>query len=106
MIKMCGNFCCRFFLSLIAIIWQMDKSSSLKIGIDARLWNETGVGRYIRNLVSNLAEIDTKHRYILFLRKSEFESLPLPGKNFEKKLADFRWHSVKQQYLFPRILTK
>lgn len=86
------------------IIGQMTSKPFLRIGIDARLWNETGVGRYIRNLVQNLAEIDTHNHYILFLCEKEFHSLGLPGKNFEKRLADFRWHSLEEQYRFPHIL--
>ncbi len=77
-----------------------------KIGIDCRLWSETGVGRYIRNLVSHLARLDTTNHYILFLRAEEFETVPLPGKNFEKRLADIRWHSVKEQTQFAKILEK
>lgn len=77
-----------------------------KIGIDARLWNETGVGRYIRNLVSQLAIIDKKNEYILFLRKKEFDTLPLPGENFQKQLADFHWHTVEEQFKFPLVLEK
>src|SRR5258708_17511829 len=82
----------------------MTSKQFLRIGIDARLWNETGVGRYIRNLVQNLAEIDPYNHYVLFLCKKEFHSLSLPGNNFEKRLADFRWHSLEEQYRFPRIL--
>jgi hypothetical protein len=40
----------------------------MKIGIDARLWNETGVGRYIRNLVKYLYELDSGNEYVLFVR--------------------------------------
>ena len=32
----------------------------MKIGIDCRLWGETGIGRYIRNLVLNLQKLDIK----------------------------------------------
>lgn len=77
-----------------------------RIGIDARLWNETGVGRYTRNLVTELAKIDNKNDYILFFRKPEFESVELPGKNFSKKLADIRWHTFAEQMQFPSLLKK
>lgn len=77
-----------------------------RIGIDCRLWNETGVGRYIRNLVKDLALLDRENQYILFFRKEEYEIVPLPGKNFEKRLADVRWHSIKEQTDFARILQK
>lgn len=76
----------------------------MRIGIDVRLWNETGVGRYIRNLVKELAKIDKTNQYILFFRQSEFETVPLPGKNFEKRLADIRWHTIEEQTKLPKIL--
>lgn len=76
----------------------------LRIGIDARLWNETGVGRYIRNLITNLAQMQTKHEFVLFLKKQEFENLPLPGINFKKRLANFQWHSLQEQLFFPSVL--
>lgn len=76
----------------------------MKIGIDCRLWYETGVGRYIRNLVTQLSDIDTKNEYVLFFRKEEYESVPLPGKNFKKVLADVRWHTLAEQTTFKKIL--
>ena len=80
-----------------------------KIGIDARLWNETGVGRYIRNLVSYLQSLDTKNQYVLFVRSEDYEELK---KNFGLKAnwkivkADIRWHSFAEQILFPYLLYK
>lgn len=76
----------------------------MKIGIDCRLWYETGVGRYIRNLVHELSEIDTTNKYILFFRKEEYETVPLPGKNFQKVLADVKWHTFAEQTQFKKIL--
>lgn len=76
----------------------------MKIGIDARLWNETGVGRYIRNLVSHLADIDQHNEYILFLQEKEYHSVVTPGNNFRKRLADIPWHSLAEQTVFLKIL--
>lgn len=76
----------------------------MRIGIDCRLWYETGVGRYIRNLVAELAEIDKKNEYVLFFRKNEFETVPVPSKNFTKQLADVRWHTIAEQFIFKKIL--
>lgn len=78
----------------------------MRIGIDCRLWNQTGVGRYIRNLVMQLATIESKNTYVLFFKLDEFETVVVPSKNFEKKLADIPWHSVKEQTEFPHILHK
>lgn len=78
----------------------------MKIGIDCRLWNETGVGRYIRNLVAELEILDTTNNYTLFFLKDEFETVPLPGKNFKKVLAPVRWHTLAEQTRFKHIVEK
>ena len=78
----------------------------MRIGIDCRLWNETGVGRYTRNLVSELAKIDKKNTYVLFFRNEEFNSVTLPGENFEKHKASMRWHTIKEQVYLPFLLLK
>lgn len=76
----------------------------IKIGIDTRLWGQTGVGRYLEQLVVNLAKVDKESRYVLFLRPPEHQSLKVSGENFIKKLADIRWHSLKEQIILPFIL--
>ncbi|MCL4382528.1 MAG: glycosyltransferase [Patescibacteria group bacterium] len=76
----------------------------MKIGIDARLWKQTGVGRYVQELTSNLAKIDQKNHYLLFFAKNEFEEFKLPGPNFEKMIIDIRWHSLKEQIVMPYLL--
>ena len=47
----------------------------MRIGIDARLAFETGVGRYIRNLILELSKIDTKNSYVFFVGTSHKKSL-------------------------------
>ncbi|MEK7166749.1 MAG: glycosyltransferase family 1 protein [Patescibacteria group bacterium] len=78
----------------------------MKIGIDARLWNETGVGRYIRALVTNLASTGNSHEFTLFLRRHEYNELPLPGPAFRKVLADVPWHTVTEQLKMPAIYSQ
>ncbi len=78
----------------------------MRIGIDCRLWKESGVGRYTRNLVSELSKLDTKNQYILFFKSKEFKEVALSGKNFEKRLADIPWHSFVEQRQFAPLLDK
>jgi len=75
----------------------------MKIGIDARLINETGVGRYIQNLIYELEKIDTTNTYVLFLRKNAFDSFQT---RFEKRLADVPWHSISEQLFMPAIFSR
>ncbi len=80
----------------------------MNIGIDARLWTETGVGRYIRNLVSGLAKEPGDHVYTLFiLRRDREEIRHVLGANadrFSYIAADFRWHTLREQLLFSRLI--
>lgn len=80
----------------------------MKIGIDARFWNETGVGRYTRNLVSELQRIDKKNSYTLFVLRKDVESVnsQLSTLNFQLKVADVRWHTIREQLILPKILEK
>lgn len=81
----------------------------MRIGIDARLWNETGVGRYIRNLVSSLHKLDTKNQYILFVtsemyRDKAFDFTQVEKSNWKVVASDIRWHTVEEQLLFYKAL--
>jgi len=80
----------------------------MRIGIDVRLWNETGVGRYIRNLVYQLAEIDKKNEYVLFTRRKEKEAIrkQLNNKNWKIVPVDIRWHTITEQFLFASVINK
>jgi glycosyltransferase involved in cell wall biosynthesis len=59
----------------------------MNIGIDVRLQHQTGVGRYIRNLMEYLPVIDKKNSYF-FLKPA------IP------------WHSVQEQILLPSVIRK
>jgi glycosyltransferase involved in cell wall biosynthesis len=79
----------------------------MRIGIDARLWDETGVGRYIRNLVWQLQELDKKNDYVLFVSKGfKIEDLRLKNKKWRVVEANIRWHTIEEQVKFPQILEK
>lgn len=78
----------------------------MKIGIDARLIGETGVGRYIRNLITELGKLDTTNTYVIFLRKKTYDDFKLPNPQWQKRLADIPWHSVQEQIFMPAIFNR
>ncbi len=82
----------------------------MKIGIDARLWNETGVGRYIRNLVKQLLDVDKENNYTLFVLSRDYQEIEekIAKKTNSWKIitADVRWHSFQEQLMLPQILNK
>ena len=90
----------------------------MRIGIDTRLWNESGVGRYIRNLIEWLLIIDKKNSYSLFVLPKDKENIILRLRsgqesqisNLKRKwkivTTDIRWHTIEEQLKFPSILNK
>ncbi|MBI3887628.1 hypothetical protein HY310_00995, partial [Candidatus Microgenomates bacterium] len=79
----------------------------MRIGIDARLWNETGVGRYIRNLVWQLQELDTNNDYVVFVKKGNTKEVIKKANNRWKLVeTDIHWHSLTEQIKFPQVLYK
>jgi glycosyltransferase involved in cell wall biosynthesis len=81
----------------------------MRIGIDARLWSESGVGRYIRNLVNGIDALENKkpkHEYVIFLRKKEYDEVEFKSESLKKVKADIRWHSVAEQLSLTKIIQK
>lgn len=76
------------------------RASALKIAIDARMYQESGIGRYIRNLIK---ELDGENEYLILLRKKDFDTITFK-KNFKKVLADFSWYGIKEQIKLPSLL--
>jgi len=76
----------------------------MKIGIDARFWNESGVGRYIRNLVFFLQQIDKKNKYILFTYKNG--KIRITNPNWKIVDTDIHWHSLEEQIKFPKLINE
>lgn len=77
----------------------------MKIGIDARMYRESGIGRYTRNLIYYLQNLDKENEYFILLKKNDFGLLHLPD-NFQKVLADFGWYGINEQTKLPGILKK
>lgn len=77
----------------------------MKIGIDARLINETGVGRYIRNLIEELGKVDDKNTYVIFLNAVGFESFTVPNNRWKKVLVNVAWHTVSEQVWMPIVFS-
>lgn len=80
----------------------------MRIGIDGRLWSQTGVGRYIRNLVINLSNIDKKNSYVIFVGSKDLENVKEKIVNSKWKIviSDIKWHSLSEQTNFAKILNK
>jgi len=80
----------------------------MRIGIDCRLWNQSGVGRYTRNLIEQLQLIDKNNEYVLFAGRDIESQIvkQIQGDNFRVVIAGIHWHSLEEQVRFPGILNK
>jgi len=78
----------------------------MRIGIDARYWGsrDTGIGRYVQNLVLHLAKVDKKNDYYIFGRQEiKDELVKYPNFNWVK--LSTRPYSVAEQLINPLIFS-
>lgn len=76
----------------------------MKIGIDARLYGlkHAGIGRYTQNLIGELAKIDKKNEYTLFVTNpKDIDQLP---NNFKLIKANIRHYTFAEQTKFLSLL--
>lgn len=76
------------------------------IGIDARSYGWTGIGRYVRNLMRELFILDTQNHYTIFLNKEAYDIFEEPNERVKKVLADIPWYSIDEQTKFLSTLKK
>lgn len=74
------------------------------IGIDARSYGWTGIGRYVRNLMRELFVLDTENEYTVFLNKENYDTFKAPNERVKKILVDIPWYSFQEQLQFPKAL--
>lgn len=76
----------------------------MRIVIDARFWSESGLGRYIRNLVYELQKIDKNNNYFILHLEKDYKEITYQNNNFQKVLADFKWYGISEQAKLPKLL--
>jgi len=79
----------------------------MRIGIDARLYGpeHTGIGRYVQNLIQNLARVDKKNTYIIFggqKAKEEISSFS----NFKFRKLNTKVYGFSEQITNPFIFSQ
>lgn len=79
----------------------------MTIGIDARFVGPqgTGLGKYTEKLVENLAKIDSKNNYVIFLSPEGARETFGWGnaKNFRIVTVDIPWYSIAEQRKLPNV---
>lgn len=77
----------------------------MRIVIDARLYNESGIGRYIRNLIDHLEKLDKENEYFVILLIKDYNTFKVGGR-FKRNVADFKWYGISEQLILPKLLNK
>ena len=76
-----------------------------KIGIDARLYFQTGVGTYLRNLLHYLPKILPNFIQIfVYVLSKDLEHIDFSESHFVIRGVDAPWHTLKEQIVFYRAL--
>jgi glycosyltransferase involved in cell wall biosynthesis len=78
---------------------------TVKIGIDARLLYQTGIGVYLRNLIFELFRLDdSKNQYFIFAKKNDWNkfltSYGIPEGKFVHVPCEIGWHGFGEQTVF------
>lgn len=78
-----------------------------KVGIDARLYFQTGVGVYIRNLLHYLPlQSKSDVRFYVYMMENDLKNVETSTANFQIRTTASRWHSLSEQTTFLRSLQK
>ncbi|MBT5807901.1 glycosyltransferase family 4 protein [Candidatus Uhrbacteria bacterium] len=79
----------------------------MNIGIDARMYGPSvgggGLGRYVEQLVGQLAQQNTKNRYVLFVLNTE-QAKTVEQLGFEAVVTNIHWYGLREQISLPKII--
>lgn len=73
----------------------------MRIGIDARLYGITGIGRYVKNLIGELEKLDQENEYVIFLQKKNYDDFRPQNPRFSKVQVNAPYYSFAEQIIFP-----
>ena len=77
-----------------------------RIVVDARWLKQTGIGRYIENILIEIVNSKPKHELVLLLRDQDVEVLPEELKGLERKTTNVGWYTPQEQLVLPKILNE
>jgi glycosyltransferase involved in cell wall biosynthesis len=73
----------------------------VRIGIDARKLHDFGIGTYIRNLLRQLARLDSETEFVIFCRPEDRDTLAAVGENFRPVPETSGNYSIAEQFTIP-----
>ncbi len=76
----------------------------MRIGIDARLAGETGLGRYVTRLIAELAALGAPESFVLFTKPGTEDRFAFTG--WECIPTPARWYTVEEQLALPGLIRR
>ncbi|OGF27635.1 hypothetical protein A2331_04450 [Candidatus Falkowbacteria bacterium RIFOXYB2_FULL_34_18] len=84
-----------------------NKKQIKRIGIDARFYGPgKGLGRYTKEVVDRILDMDTKNEYVIFLGLDSFDIFNTKNPKVKKVLVRARWYSVLEQIMMPYLILR
>lgn len=79
----------------------------MHIAIDARMYHiKGGHGRYLRELIKNLEQLDTQNQYTIILKPEGAALYLSKNPNFKTIITKTHWYTLGEQIAFTRLLYK
>jgi glycosyltransferase involved in cell wall biosynthesis len=78
----------------------------VRIGIDARKLHDFGIGTYIRNLLRQLARLDSQTEFVILCRPEDRDALAAVGENFRPVPETSGNYSIAEQFKIPWALKR
>ena len=73
----------------------------MRIGIDGRMLGNTGIGRYLRNLIIHLAREDKQNEYIVFMNDDDAQGVEQENFHFVTLRPAIPIYALSEQYRLP-----
>ena len=86
--------------------WYLPPEDSVKIAIDARKWNDYGIGTYVRNVVRHLARFDHETTYLLFCNPADEPTLRDLAENFVPVVDGSARYGLREHFSIPLKLRR
>jgi glycosyltransferase involved in cell wall biosynthesis len=78
----------------------------VRIGIDARKLHDFGIGTFIRNLLRQLARLDSQTEFVILCRPEDRDALAVIGENFRPVAETSGNYSISEQLMIPWALKR
>ncbi len=75
----------------------------MRVAIDIRKLRDYGIGTYVRNIVTQIAQLDRDHEYVLICRPDDLEFAASLGPNVRGVVSTAGNYSITEQFEIPRI---